>query len=222
MLRGRCGGDRLHGANRAREPSLLRVLEPHGGWPRATERTQGSLGRRFDTDAPLGQVRAATDMANVSRHVPAIHPCIGIDSDKAVNDDSEFARHCISPAGDAACRGQPSWLAWTTLDGEARRNPLESRAPRTQALDSGVHHLRPQSSSGNAPHIDVPRIDRHAARHVRLMLFGREDEVAVAQLDRRPELGLGHIRRQSARRRMVHDAGRDVELLYGGRARDPA
>lgn len=88
----------------------------HAGLSASYRANAQLLGRRFDTGVPLGQARAATDMANVSLRIPAIHPFIGIDSGEAVNHDSEFARHCISPAADAAVADGAVALAWTALD----------------------------------------------------------------------------------------------------------
>ena len=74
-----------------------------------------ALGRVFDHEddtAPVG----STDMANVSRVVPAIHPMLDIDCGTAVNHQPEFAAHCISaPADRAAIEGGLS-MAWTIID----------------------------------------------------------------------------------------------------------
>lgn len=64
---------------------------------------------------PPGQT-GSTDMGNVSKVVPAIHPMIGIDSLPAVNHQPEFAAHTISPAGDKAIRDGALAMAWTVID----------------------------------------------------------------------------------------------------------
>ena len=53
----------------------------------------------------LGQA-ASTDMGNVSRALPAIHPTIAIDCGDAVNHQPEFAAACATPSADrAVCDG---------------------------------------------------------------------------------------------------------------------
>lgn len=73
------------------------------------------LGREFtheDDDSPGG----STDMANISRVVPAIHPSLDIDCGQAVNHQPEFAAHCISPAADQAAIDGGVSMAWTIID----------------------------------------------------------------------------------------------------------
>lgn len=73
------------------------------------------LGREFiheDDPSPGG----STDMANVSRVVPAIHPSLDIDCGQAVNHQPEFAAHCISPAADRAVIDGGLAMAWTIID----------------------------------------------------------------------------------------------------------
>ncbi|WP_209323761.1 M20 family metallopeptidase [Brevibacterium renqingii] len=84
-----------------------------------------ALGRVFDHEDDTSPV-GSTDMANVSRVVPAIHPMIDIDCGPAVNHQPEFAAHCVSaPADRAAIEGGLS-MAWTVIDvatdEEARRS----------------------------------------------------------------------------------------------------
>jgi len=55
-------------------------------------------------------------MGNVSHHVRAIHPTIGIDSLPAVNHQPEFAAHCITAVADRAVTDGALALAWTALD----------------------------------------------------------------------------------------------------------
>jgi amidohydrolase len=76
-----------------------------------------SLGRRFATAGPfVDRAAASTDMGNVSRVVPSIHPLIGIDSHPAVNHQPEFAAHCVRPAADKAVVDGAIALAWTAID----------------------------------------------------------------------------------------------------------
>jgi amidohydrolase len=74
------------------------------------------LGRRFSTGADSLMNRASTDMGNVSQHIPAIHPYIGIDSLPAVNHQAEFAAAAVSRAADKATVDGAHALALTLLD----------------------------------------------------------------------------------------------------------
>ena len=58
----------------------------------------------------------STDMGNVSKVVPAIHPMIGIDSLPASNHQPEFAAHTITPAGEKAIVDAAVLMAWTVID----------------------------------------------------------------------------------------------------------
>ncbi|MEX0869160.1 MAG: amidohydrolase [Nitriliruptoraceae bacterium] len=72
-----------------------------------------ALGRRFDiADEPL---HGSTDMGNVSRAMPAIHPLIGIDSGGAVNHQPEFAAACVTASADRAVRDGAVALARTVI-----------------------------------------------------------------------------------------------------------
>jgi len=80
-------------------------------------RNSEALGRAFPN---LGEWETrptgSTDMGNVSRAVPSIHPMIGIDSLPAVNHQPEFAAHCITPAADKALVDGALAMAWTAID----------------------------------------------------------------------------------------------------------
>jgi amidohydrolase len=58
----------------------------------------------------------STDMGNVSKVVPSIHPMIGIDSLPASNHQPEFAAHTITPAGEKAIVDGAIGMAWTVID----------------------------------------------------------------------------------------------------------
>ncbi len=66
-------------------------------------------------DLPPSQT-GSTDMGNVSKLVPTIHPMLSIDSMPAVNHQPEFASHTITPAGDRAIRDGALAMAWTVID----------------------------------------------------------------------------------------------------------
>jgi metal-dependent amidase/aminoacylase/carboxypeptidase family protein len=58
----------------------------------------------------------STDMGNVSKVVPSIHPMINIDSLPASNHQPEFAAHTITPAGEKAIVDGAIGMAWTVID----------------------------------------------------------------------------------------------------------
>jgi len=83
---------------------------------RAYRNNAESLGRRSlgsNEDIPSG---ASTDMGNISRVLPCIHPTIGIDSFPVVNHQPEFAAHCISPTADNAVIVGAQLMAQTLVD----------------------------------------------------------------------------------------------------------
>ncbi|MGH7226466.1 MAG: amidohydrolase, partial [Gemmataceae bacterium] len=91
-----------------------------------------ALGRPFPN---LGEWETrptgSTDMGNVSRVMPAIHPMIGIHSLPAVNHQPEFTAHCITPDADKAVLDGALAMAWTCIDmatTAAVRNRLTARA----------------------------------------------------------------------------------------------
>jgi amidohydrolase len=92
-----------------------------------------ALGRAFPN---LGEWETrptgSTDMGNVSRVIPSIHPMIGIDSLPAVNHQPEFAAHCVTHAADKALIDGALAMAWTCIDMASNpqiQNRLRNRAP---------------------------------------------------------------------------------------------
>ncbi|HJR92609.1 MAG TPA: M20 family metallopeptidase [Acidimicrobiia bacterium] len=75
------------------------------------------LGRSMlrGADLPPSQT-GSTDMGNVSKLVPTIHPMLGISSRPAVNHQKEFAAHTITPDGDRAISDGALGMAWTVID----------------------------------------------------------------------------------------------------------
>jgi amidohydrolase len=75
------------------------------------------LGRPFPS---LGEWETrptgSTDMGNVSRAMPSIHPMIGINSLPAVNHQPEFTAHCITADADKALIDGALAMAWTCID----------------------------------------------------------------------------------------------------------
>ncbi len=72
-----------------------------------------ALGRKPDDD---NEMTFSTDMGNVSLDIPSIHPCIGIESDGAVNHQPEFAGACVNASADRAVLEGALALAWTAID----------------------------------------------------------------------------------------------------------
>jgi amidohydrolase len=84
------------------------------------------LGRCYPDVGESQKAAASTDMGNVSRVIPSIHPMIGIDSMPAVNHQKEFTDRCITDAADrAVCDGALA-MAWTAID-LARESSLRVR-----------------------------------------------------------------------------------------------
>jgi len=75
------------------------------------------LGRSFtDVDAMAKKAAASTDMGNVSRVIPSIHPMIRINSLPAVNHQKEFADKCVTGSADQAIYDGALAMAWTVID----------------------------------------------------------------------------------------------------------
>lgn len=76
-----------------------------------------ALGRPLGrgADLPAGQ-SGSTDMGNVSRVVPSIHPMLNIHSDPAVNHQAEFAAHTVTADGKRAVGDGALAMAWTVVD----------------------------------------------------------------------------------------------------------
>ncbi|MFD1834103.1 amidohydrolase [Brachybacterium rhamnosum] len=81
-------------------------------------RLAAAQGRDMDLaeDGTRGMATASTDMGNVSEHVRAIHPYLGIDSLPAVNHQPEFADAAATPAADRAVRDGAVLLAQTVVE----------------------------------------------------------------------------------------------------------
>jgi amidohydrolase len=81
------------------------------------------LGRRIPDDLPV--LEAATDMANLSLEMPAIHPLVSINSWPAVNHQAEFTEAAKSAAADKAMFEGGLAMAETVI--AAATGPLRSR-----------------------------------------------------------------------------------------------
>ncbi|HMK63093.1 MAG TPA: M20 family metallopeptidase [Acidimicrobiales bacterium] len=89
-----------------------------------------ALGRRFSADdagAPLPTF--STDMGNVSRTVPAIHPLVGLDSGGAVIHEPAFADATVGPSAEQTAIDGALSMAFTAVDiatdSELRREMME-------------------------------------------------------------------------------------------------
>ncbi len=70
-------------------------------------------------DRPMvrgGLMTGSTDMGNVSRIVPSIHPMLDIHSSPAVNHQRDFAAHTITEDGLRAAVDGATAMAWTVID----------------------------------------------------------------------------------------------------------
>lgn len=109
-------------------------------------RNAEALGRVLTDSGPFVERGAAsTDMGNVSRLIPAIHPLIGIDSFPAVNHQPEFAAHCVSAAADRALIDGAIALAWTAIDVAASVSLRTRLATVKTARRQGAADLQPRS-----------------------------------------------------------------------------
>jgi amidohydrolase len=76
-----------------------------------------ALGRGLQTWEELEDKQSgSTDMGNVSRLVPSVHPMLKIESDGAVNHQPGFAAATITESGDKAIRDGALGMAWTVID----------------------------------------------------------------------------------------------------------
>jgi amidohydrolase len=89
-----------------------------------------SIGRPASQD---GSATFSTDMGNVSLAMPSIHPCIGIETDGAVNHQPEFARAAINASADRAVAEGALAMALTAID--AAQGPLRDRLLAARATD---------------------------------------------------------------------------------------
>ncbi|QNS08143.1 M20 family metallopeptidase [Streptomyces xanthii] len=95
-----------------------------------------SLGR--DPRSRHGETMASTDMGNVSRLVPSIHPTIGYDTGGAKQHTAEFAAYGKSPGADRAVLDAAAAMALTAVtaagDPDQRRRLLDGVAARRPGL----------------------------------------------------------------------------------------
>ncbi|MCC6165513.1 MAG: M20 family metallopeptidase [Acidobacteria bacterium] len=94
-----------------------------------------ALGRTFvDSGPAVDRAAASTDMGNVSRVIPSIHPMIGLGCFPVVNHQPAFADRCLGPVADAALVDGAIAMAWTAVDmatSASARDRLLSHRSRT-------------------------------------------------------------------------------------------
>lgn len=80
-------------------------------------RNAAAVGRTMlrGSELPPSQT-GSTDMGNVSKVVPSIHPMLGINAAPAVNHQKEFAAHTVTPDGEKAITDGAVTMAWTIID----------------------------------------------------------------------------------------------------------
>lgn len=83
----------------------------------------------------LLRLTGSTDMGNVTRALPGIHPSISIDCGDAVNHQPEFAAACATPTGDRAVLDGALALAWTAV--AAATDPVQ----RERLLTGAGHRV---------------------------------------------------------------------------------
>lgn len=115
----------------------------HGDLAAAYRANAETLGRAFVESGPfVERAAASTDMGNVSRVVPTIHPLIGIDSFPAVNHQPEFTAHCVTAAADRALIEGAIALAWTAIDAAADPATRQRLTRRDGAADTGLGRVQ--------------------------------------------------------------------------------
>ncbi|MGW6424841.1 M20 family metallopeptidase [Nocardia sp. NPDC055053] len=123
------------------EPTPAYAELAHDPWlVNAYRRAARALGRpllseQAEAEMPTG----STDMGNVSRVVPSIHPTLAIDSGTAVNHQPEFVAACVSESADRAALDGALGLCWTAAaaaadpDQRARLDRARTDRPRAHS-----------------------------------------------------------------------------------------
>lgn len=114
-------------------------LTPDPWLANAYRQAATELGRRpLSPELELREKIGSTDMGNITRVLPAIHPTVAIDCGDSVNHQIEFATACVSPSADRALFEGALAMAWTTItaatDPEQRDRLLAAAAGRAVAL----------------------------------------------------------------------------------------
>ena len=107
----------------------------------AYRRRAEALGREFaDLDPQAGnRLAGSTDMANVSREIPSIHPMIAVEANGAVNHQPGFTAACATPSADRAVRDGAVAMAHTVIDAAA--DPAVRERLLSRAFDSSTYEI---------------------------------------------------------------------------------
>lgn len=107
----------------------------------AYRRRAEALGREFaDLDPQAGnRLAGSTDMANVSREIPSIHPMIKVEANGAVNHQPGFTAACATPSADRAVRDGAIAMAHTVIDAAA--DPAVRERLLSRAFDSSTYEI---------------------------------------------------------------------------------
>jgi len=114
-------------------------------------RASTELGRAPEDSGPL---LGTTDMGNVTKAVPAIHPTIAIDCGDAVTHQPEFATASATPSADKAVLDGALAMAWTAVAAAT------DDAQRSRLLDGVAGRTTGFGSTGSAPVANLARHDR--------------------------------------------------------------
>ncbi|SHG49151.1 M20 family metallopeptidase [Streptoalloteichus hindustanus] len=101
------------------------------------------LGRRpLSPEEERTRSTGSTDMGDVTRALPGIHPTIAIDCGDAVNHQPEFAAACATPSADRAVLDGALAMAWTAVaaatDQTQRARLLSGAARRGATVSAAV------------------------------------------------------------------------------------
>ncbi|MCP3800423.1 M20 family metallopeptidase [Allokutzneria sp. A3M-2-11 16] len=115
--------------------AIYAELNPDRWLASAYRRSISELGRvPMDPETERKRQLWSTDMGNITRALPGIHPTIAIDCGDAVNHQPEFAAACVSASADRAVLDGALALAWTAVaaatDEEQRARLLSGVADR--------------------------------------------------------------------------------------------
>ena len=76
-----------------------------------------AAGREFPAPSPSdASAMGSSDIGNVSRIMPTIHPMVALDCGDSGNHQPEFAGHCAGASADAAVVQSAKAMAWTCVD----------------------------------------------------------------------------------------------------------
>ncbi|RKT85362.1 amidohydrolase [Saccharopolyspora antimicrobica] len=127
-------------------------LDPDSWLSEAYRRAITELGREpLDRGAEQSRVIGSTDMGNVTRALPAIHPMIAIDCGGAVNHQVEFAAACATPTADRAVLDGALAMAWTAVAAAADSAQRERLLAAVRARSSSEEFCTPVGGAHRGP-----------------------------------------------------------------------